>query len=69
MDSWKTSKQAAEELGIEDSSLRRLARLMDLGRKFGHVWMFNEADMEKLAARPKRDGRPKGSGKKKEGME
>ena len=57
-----TTTEVARRLSIDQSRVRKLCRTGRLGRKFGHVWMITEADVEAyLQAGPRKAGRPKGS--------
>lgn len=55
----KTSKQAAEDLGLHHATVRRLAIAHGIGRKIGpRTWIFSDADIAALRARvPQKRGR------------
>ena len=57
-----TTKQAAKELGVNDSRVRQLILAGRLpAKKFGEVWMIRKKDLSKVANR--KPGRPKKGGK------
>jgi hypothetical protein len=51
-----TAEQAAAELGIHASRVRRIAANRGLGRKHGSAWAFTATDID--AMRTRTPGRP-----------
>ena len=51
-----TSKEAAELVGLTDSSIRRLCIGSGgtIGEKRGHDWWISASDLRRIKARPKR---------------
>lgn len=59
---WITTKQAAELMGMSDSSVRRLCIEGKVrGRHFASVWQVDRKSAEKFAATEQLTGRPRGS--------
>lgn len=62
LEEYLTTKQAAQELGIREDSIRRLARLGKLKvKKFGYFSMFHKDDVKAYKNREETRGRPKKS--------
>lgn len=59
-DIW-TGAQVAKMLGLDASTVRRNAKARGIGRKLGHDWLFDAADVEQLRRLPSggKVGRPK----------
>ena len=53
-----SSAEAARKLGLEQSHVRRLARLLGVGFKVGRNWLFTADDLKALRKRPGM-GRPR----------
>ena len=47
-----TTAQAAAILGLDASSVRRLARKLKLGQRLGRDWFFTQADLDRMRGRP-----------------
>jgi hypothetical protein len=47
-----TTAQAAEVLGLDTSSVRRLARKFKLGQRLGRDWFFSQSDLDRMRSRP-----------------
>ena len=47
-----TTAQAAALLGLDTSSVRRLARKFKVGQRLGRDWFFSRADLDRMKARP-----------------
>jgi hypothetical protein len=47
-----TAKQVAQELGIDESRVRRLAENRGVGRKLGMQWVFTVEEINNLRERP-----------------
>jgi Helix-turn-helix domain len=47
-----TTAQAAALLGLDASSVRRLARKLKLGQRLGRDWFFTQADLDRMRKRP-----------------
>lgn len=60
----KTVQEAAAELGISDSRVRKLCIDHGIGKHRGCMRFLSASDMKKLAAARKPVGRPKKSSKK-----
>ena len=58
-----TAQDAAYLLKLDASSVRRLAAMHGIGKKFGPVWTFTARDIERLEKRPGM-GRPFKKGKR-----
>ncbi len=56
----KTARQVADQLGLDESSVARLARNLDVGVKYGRAWLFRPQDIQAIKQRPPH-GRPAGS--------
>lgn len=51
MDGWRTNTEAAGDLGIEASTLRRLRERIGVGVKRGNTWWYSPEDMNRLRNR------------------
>jgi hypothetical protein len=58
-----TSAEMAQKTDRSERTVRQLAEVHGIGRKFGHVWVFAESDIAKFKAIHK--GGPKGPRKPK----
>ena len=47
-----TTAQAAAVLGLDTSSIRRLARKLKLGQRLGRDWFFSQSDLDRMRSRP-----------------
>lgn len=47
-----TTAQAAAVLGLDTSSVRRLARKFKVGQRLGRDWFFSRADLDRMRSRP-----------------
>lgn len=47
-----TTAQAAALLGLDASSVRRLARKLKLGQRLGRDWFFTKDDLDRMRGRP-----------------
>jgi hypothetical protein len=47
-----TTAQAAALLGLDTSSVRRLARKLKLGQRLGRDWFFSQSDLDRMRSRP-----------------
>jgi excisionase family DNA binding protein len=48
-----TTKEAAEELGVSEGFVRQMCNEHDeIGKKHGHVWLLDEADLLRIRALP-----------------
>ena len=54
MKRWYTTREVADDLGINVSRVRVLADQLGIGRKIGRDWVFSAADLEALRRRPDR---------------
>ncbi len=45
-----TAAEVAKLTGRVDRTIRQLAEANGIGRKFGHVWVFTDADIAKFKA-------------------
>lgn len=55
-----TTRQAAERLGIDESTVRRQCGKNGIGTKHGRSWVLTEDDLKKIVVR--QPGWPKGKG-------
>ena len=51
---WYTTRQVAEEIGVNVQRVRKLAGDLGIGRKVGRDWVFSGDDLEALRRRPDR---------------
>jgi hypothetical protein len=61
MDGLRSTKEAAEELGMHEGAVRKLRKKIDVGKKIGRDWFFSEDDLQVMQQRPMVSGRPRGS--------
>ncbi len=48
-----STAEAAQAVGISEPTVRRLARLHQLGTRKGRDWLFTQADLDRMRKRPR----------------
>ncbi len=59
-----TPIEAAKELSINPSLVRRYCRQGRLGTQYGKVWLITESELEAFKQQPRKVGNPNFGGKK-----
>ena len=48
-----STAEAAQAVGISEPTVRRLARLHQLGTRKGRDWLFTQQDLDRMRQRPR----------------